>query len=226
MLLRRSLLAFTALYPSHLTKWEGRLQRRQFAPFDKAYGRALPFLTIELAERTGMQVLLPSAMLHCCSYSISDILTGVRSPSGENFTLNRDMQIKILRSRTRLSSRAYHNRCEVANQAQALNPPNGDRLSSQYALAQVELHSWVTSASSDDWADPFDPTWPSSALLVIYGRRYKSELREQVKKPFRKLRERVWKELHTLLELPPWENLRRGSFDTRSTYVSSQADDW
>lgn len=204
VLLYRSLLPFTALYPCKLLKWKGRRQRRQFASFDRAYGKALPFVVIDVARRAGMEVILPSAMLDCCSYSVAEIMDGVRSPEGKLFILDHDTQRRILEGRDALARRAYVIRREVDHLD--VRSHIGD-----YRQQWQELSDWANGTNEpNNWVDPFSSAWPARAYTHMKSKpmRYRN-LKRDVETPMQKVQEDVWRDLPSMLGLGSWESLKR-----------------
>ncbi|KAI0687094.1 hypothetical protein BC835DRAFT_414455 [Cytidiella melzeri] len=212
ILLRRSLPAFTALYPATLPKWDIRSQRRQYAPFVKAYGRALPYVVIEVAKKTGSEILLPSAMLECCSYSISDIIDGLPTPTGGAVYLDRDSQRAILQARSRLSHEAHMAKMKIVH---------GDEITSAYAAYQrtrrpsavvqahfTTLEKWAEETDGpDNWVDPLAAasTWPAGACHSVVA----WNPAHDIVKKLEGQRGPVWRNLPTVFGLQKWDKLRR-----------------
>lgn len=194
-LIRRSLPVFTAIYPATLQKWDGRHTRRQFSPLISLYGRALPFITIELAHVTGMDALLPAAYLECCAYSNAEIVGGVLRPDGSVMTLSIRDQAIILEGRGKLAQAARLHFDFLYSQTFTYAP----------AGRFQALHDWVQSRWVGSWMDPFTLGFPWKQ----YG-----ELKQrggilQEKKEFDKRRLETWKALPETFGLPPWDKIKR-----------------
>lgn len=203
ILLRRSLAAFTALYPATLSKWEIRHSRRVFYCFVKAYGRALPYVAIEISKKTRMDVILPSAMFECCEYSIAEIMDGVAMPSGKFMHLDNDSKNAILQGRPLLSHNAHSSKVEVAYTEEALRTAN----TSQYMQRLWnELHNWAEKTDGPDhWVTPL-LEWDKFPTVAY------SRLVRHLAWVHRKIagkRRTVWKDLPKAFGLRDWDKLRR-----------------
>ncbi|KAI0338385.1 hypothetical protein BDW22DRAFT_709990 [Trametopsis cervina] len=207
LLLRRSIAAFTALYPATLSKWQERENRRQYPAFTQAYGRALPFVTVQVAKKTGMEVLLPSALLECCSYSIAEILDGVATPSGEVYHLDRDSQRSVLQARTALSHSARAAKTGLVQSIAKVDRPS--RLRAADLRYWEEMYAWVSEDNGpDNWVDPFQSlsTWPSGAHTILVG---SSSSTTSERFDMRAQRGEAWKSLPASFGLASWDHLRR-----------------
>ncbi|KAI0090611.1 hypothetical protein BDY19DRAFT_722481 [Irpex rosettiformis] len=216
VLLRRSIPAFTALYPASLAKWEIRSRRRQYAPFVQAYGPALPFLVIAVAKKTGMDMLLPSAMFECCSYSIFDIMDGVARPNGEYLHLDHESKRKILKARTQISNYARGMKNKVVTKARITYPCSGRRSVLNAGGTNIVQDSWNIlegwaqgSDGPDSWVDPLRTaeSWPANA----YSQATRTTLpsAEIIAKNMKANYAQAWKNLPKAFELQEWDKLKR-----------------
>jgi len=216
ILLRRSIMAFTALYPPALAKWDIRAQRRQHAPFVAAYGRALPYVAIELAKKTGMEVLLPAAMFECCSYSIADIMDGVQTPDGKLVHLDHDSKRAVLQARVQLSLKARDTKMRIVHDAEL--EYHISRRSSDMQKHWDRLTDWAQATDGPDaWANPLNSLsgWPSDAFSrVVRGNGAKittATIRNEksIVKGLRDDRSMVWRDLPTAFGLTGWDKMKR-----------------
>lgn len=204
LLLRRSVVAFTALYPATLVKWENRSQRRQYQPFKDTYGKALSCIAVELAMKTGMESILPAAMLECCQYSISEIVAGVQAPNGERFYLGDDKKVAIIQGRIQLIAKAQNIRTSFIDTI--VNP----ELSYGHHQEWYELQNWKRRMDGpDSWMNPFARDWPKEAWRAMndptrINRSTAAAILRDKLNP-------LWDELPRVFGLAAWDKLQRAS---------------
>jgi hypothetical protein len=209
VLLRRSLPAFTAIYPATLAKWDLRSQRRQYAPFVQAYGNALPYVAIDVAKKTGMHVILPSALLECCSLSINDILDGLRTPNGDIVHLDSDSQRIILRVRYQLSTQAQETKRQIVHEVELKYSATPHGMRSGTRESWSKLQDWSNAKNGpDDWVDPLGLA--SSCPVEAYGRAMSLATKQiEVVDKLKGKRAVIWRSLPTTFGLQPWDKLER-----------------
>ncbi|KAI0821049.1 hypothetical protein BC629DRAFT_1457786 [Irpex lacteus] len=213
ILLHRSLPAFTAFYPATLPRWYIRSQRRQYAAFTKVYGRALPYVVIAIAKKTGMDVLLPPAMFECCSYSIDDIMKGVAKPDGEYVHLDHDSQRAILNARVQLSNSARETKAKILHDVRLSRTDR--RRSIPYSDMAVQdswtaLTSWANTLDGPDWwVDPLKTAegWPEYSYAVATQGVVNDA--QVIGHKLRSNNQQVWKKLPEAFGLQEWDKLRR-----------------
>ena len=211
ILLRRSVPAFSALYTANFARWDMRHTRRQYAPFVEAYGRALPYVVISLAKKAGLEMLLPSAMFECCSYSISDIMDGVAGPDGKYVYLDHESKKAILQARVQISNEASATKARIVQKAQLTYPNSNTR---RHTVADaVRESSWVALTKwandidgPDGWVNPFKiaESWPAEAYFEVTRRQG-----YPVKKNIEGNYKQVWMRLPKVFGMREWHQLRR-----------------
>lgn len=179
-----------------------------------AYGHALPYVVIAIAKKTGMDVLLPSAMYECCSYSINDIMDGVAKPDGNYVHLDHESQRAILQARVQLSNDARATKTKIVHNAR-INHPHGRR-SIPHPNSEAGQDSWTTLASwandtdgPDGWVDPLKTAagWPANAYAV--ATRGNANAANAIEGNLHANYRQVWKKLPEAFGLQEWDKLRR-----------------
>jgi hypothetical protein len=209
-LIRRTMPVFTAIYPPHLHKWDIRKSRRQWGPLSTRYGRALPFFVVQLARTTGLDILLPAALLDCCSCTIEEIIAGISAPDGSVITLHPKDQALVLGAREELSKFLrdqmflfLYKFKDIPARRWPPAPPIAD--------LPTKLHELLQCGSSEqkDWTCPFTMNFPWD---TYYGMlRMTTRDIKVVQTGFRDLRKRWWQSLPGVFALPAWDKIRRDS---------------
>lgn len=211
-LLRRSIPAFTALYPPSLKNWDIRAGRRQYKPLAAVYGKALPIFVVQLARTTGIDVLLPAALFDCCHLSINEILCGVPAVDGTIICLDVRDQILVLQAREALSQRArtttfsfvYSDRTLALAQVLRRSMSGTSVAAQGYHWRRV--HAWLQ-GPQEGWVDPLSVEFPWEDFWWVTRKEGKQEL--EIK--FRDARKAVWNELPLMFGLLSWDKMQRES---------------
>ncbi len=173
----------------------------------------LPYVVIAIAKKTGMDVLLPSAMYECCSYSINDIMDGVAKPDGEYFHLDHDSQRAILNARVQLANSARTTKAKILHDVR-LNRPDRRR-SIPYSDEAVQdgwttLTSWANTLHGPDWwVDPLKTAegWPEYSYTVATLGVVRDA--QVIAYNLWDNNQQVWKNLPEAFGLQGWDKLRR-----------------
>lgn len=211
-LLRRSIPAFTALYPASLKNWDIRGGRRQYKPLTAIYGKALPIVVVQLARTTGIDVLLPTALFDCCHLSIHEILCGVPTVDGTIICLDIRDQILVLQAREALSQRArtttfsfvYSERTLALAQVLERSVTGTSVAAQGYHWKRV--HAWLQ-GPQEGWVDPLSTGFP----WEDFWRATRMEGKRVLETKLRDARKAVWNELPSIFGLLPWDKMQRES---------------
>ena len=211
-LLRQSLPIFTVNYPSTLKHWDTRKDRRQYKPLATAYGKALPVFVIQLARTTGMDILLPSAYLECCSLSIDEILYGVPTPDGKILCLGAHDQVMIFHAREKLSHLAQTEILAIFQSEEETGQSEGTMWRSLFHFCALWRRVWQWMQGVEEaecWVNPLTIPFPTDILRIPIQNSSQIVTRYQSEKKYRNARQDIWNELPVMFDLLPWNKMKR-----------------
>lgn len=200
---------FTAIYPSQIGKWDIRESRRQWKPLTAMYGRALPFFVVQLARMTGLEILLPAAILDCCSCTLEEIIGGAATPDGTVIALHPKDQVLVLASREGLSKLVDDEMHALLSKYKSVSARYRPISSLDNLDSKIRQLLQRSPVGQQDWVSPFAKDFPWDTyygMMRMGGREIKL-----VQVDYHKLRKSWWQRLPAYFALPAWDKIKRES---------------